>query len=614
MALAVFLTSFEWSLQAWMTAHRTGVGYVIYAALLTIPVSAAYLLGAEHVVEFGPAVRCLIPYLASQWTIAVVASAPFAVLAARLYLTRDDTLAHAVSASVSPALASGLIGGALLIRFRAALTERFGRWFLNERRDAFRSLNTILAASRDAAGVSELLEAVRVEIEGCLNCARAHVLALDSRTLTYVGSGRSSIRPLPQGSAIVAIAAATAFPVLLDLEAGGSVAALLPESDREWLMDADGRVVASWLAGEKQPALLVLGPKRSQLPYTVADRRFIKRLLTSVGSLFDSRSATSPGLAANPTPDEGAVECQRCGAVSGPASSCACGGALDPAPVPLLLAGKFLVERRIGRGGMGVVYSAWDQSLDRRVAIKTLPRTTTAAVVRLRREARAMAKVSHPNIAQILALETWRGIPVIVAEHLAGGTLADRLASGPPPTEWILDLGVVLAGTLDDLHRAGLLHRDVKPSNIGFAEDGTPKLLDFGVAEMLTNLSCAPAASAGSASDPLRSARFGTPGYLPPEASSGAAPTPAWDLWSLALVLYECVAGRNPLLGDGQPGTGGSVRRPEVPDVRRYSPLCPAPLAEFLGAALSTSPHRRPSSSVDFRNRLLGLLAVRPAA
>jgi serine/threonine protein kinase len=282
--------------------------------------------------------------------------------------------------------------------------------------------------------------------------------------------------------------------------------------------------------------------------------------------------------------------------------------------VPLLLAGKFLVERRIGQGGMGVVYSAWDQSLDRRVAIKTLPRTTTAAAVRLRREARAMARVSHPNVAQVLALETWRGIPVIVAEYLANGTLADRLATGPQPTDWVLGLGVVLAGALDDLHRAGLLHRDVKPSNIGFSDDDTPKLLDFGVAEMLTNVGWAPAAAAGSASDPLRSARFGTPGYLPPEASSGAAPTPAWDLWSLALVLYECVAGRNPLLGDGQPGTGGSVRRPEVPDVRRYSPLCPAPLAEFLGAALSTSPHRRPSSSVDFRNRLLGLLAVRPAA
>jgi serine/threonine protein kinase len=173
---------------------------------------------------------------------------------------------------------------------------------------------------------------------------------------------------------------------------------------------------------------------------------------------------------------------------------------------------------------------------------------------------------------------------------------------------------VVLAGALDDLHRAGLLQRDVKPSNIGFSDDGTPKLLDFGVAEMLTNVSCAPAASAGSASDPLRSARFGTPGYLPPEASSGAAPTPAWDRWSLALVLYECIAGRNPLLGDGQPGTVGSVRRPEVPDVRRYAPRCPAPLADFLGAALSTSPHRRPSSSADFRIRLLGLLSVRPAA
>src|SRR4029453_5469271 len=130
---------------------------------------------------------------------------------------------------------------------------------------------------------------------------------------------------------------------------------------------------------------------------------------------------------------------------------------------------------------MGVVYVARDPALGRDVALKTLPAHRGDAIGRLRDEARAMAALNHPALATLYGVELWRGTPVLVVEYMTGGTLAARLATGPMSLAEIVALGVCIADALIYMHARGVLHRDVKPGNIGMTADGTVKLLDFGL-------------------------------------------------------------------------------------------------------------------------------------
>src|SRR6185295_2520810 len=173
---------------------------------------------------------------------------------------------------------------------------------------------------------------------------------------------------------------------------------------------------------------------------------------------------------------EAASECVTCGAVlPGDAEACACGGRLSSAAVPIQVAGKFVVERRLGAGAMGTAYLARDLTLQRAVVIKALPRRVAGAARLLESEARAMARVSDSRLALIFGVESWRGAPLLVMEYLAGGTLAARIKRHPLTPSEALAMGSTLARGLQALHDTGVLHRDIKPTNIAFGAEGAPK-------------------------------------------------------------------------------------------------------------------------------------------
>ena len=256
--------------------------------------------------------------------------------------------------------------------------------------------------------------------------------------------------------------------------------------------------------------------------------------------------------------------------------------------------------------------------LDRRVAIKTLPSLRSESAERLCREARTMATVLHPNLALIYGTEQWRGTPMLIVEYLDGGTLRDAIRRGPVSFVEAIELGIVLADVLDRVHTSGVLHRDVKPSNIGYTGDGRPKLLDFGLA--LLDRTRDPGSWAeplsGRANEALVEAEspattvtvgerlVGTPLYLAPEALAGIAPQPSFDLWGLALVLYEAVAGHHPFAATDVGTVLAAAQRGGVPDIRDYRPTCPAGLATFLRGALSPNMTQRPESADVMRSQL----------
>ena len=209
-----------------------------------------------------------------------------------------------------------------------------------------------------------------------------------------------------------------------------------------------------------------------------------------------------------------------------------------------------------------------------------------------------MAAVAHPAIAQIHGLETWHGRPLLVVEFLQGGTLAARLDRGPLPGAEAVGVVLTLAEALTALHDAGYVHGDVKPSNIGFASDGAPKLLDFGLAR-LTHDHDRPAG--------------GTLSYMSPEVLGGERAGEADDVWSLCVVLYEMVAGRRPFIGDGADEVAARIRRQRIRSVPAEveDPERPvsssAKLIAYVVSVLTAGRSARPATVRAFAAALRGL-------
>jgi serine/threonine protein kinase len=207
-----------------------------------------------------------------------------------------------------------------------------------------------------------------------------------------------------------------------------------------------------------------------------------------------------------------------------------------------------------------------------------------------------------------------------VLEYLAGGTLADRLLIGPISVAEVVSMGLAVSNALDTLHTAGMLHGDIKPSNIGYTATRFPKVLDFGLARLVTGISrMIPAirSSVSTAGVPRQTSRStildvhetevhltGTAAYLSPEAISMERPAAAFDLWSLAVTLLEALTGRNPFHGSSMLDTIRRVGMSELGDPREMCADCPPALAQFLLSALSRHREERPSSARMFHDML----------
>ena len=609
LALTTVLLGAGGGLRSWVLEHRAGLSVVVYGGLLTIPPSTAIVVLSRRVFGLRKAFGRASAWWVARSLPALVALGAAGTAATFLFTHRADPLVQLCSRPLAPAI--GLLGvvGASTVFWAPRWADFVRERILGERLDAHASVVALSVAAAESGDAQAPWLALVGEVEHALSVENADVLLRDVRSGICAPVVGTRYRPPAVSSILVESLRLAPEPVSLDLDRPSAVAPWLSEADRQWLLDSSCRLLVPIpdAAGDLL-AILALGRKRSGTPYTGADRRFLWRVASAAARLFETTARVEPagpggaGERGRNLPGPEAFECPDCGLMAGAAGPCACGGVRGGSPLPLVLAGKFRIERRIGRGGMGIVYRAIDMSLDRPVAVKTLPPASARSAGRLRREARAMAALVHPNLAAIYSLETWRGLPLLVVEYLPGGTLADLLAGGPVSPARAVAMGKALASALDTMHASGILHRDVKPGNIGLLRDLTPKLLDFGLAHLLGERAAA-AAKASPGTRPETLDPMGTAAYLPPEGVRAAADGPSRDLWALALVLYEAVSGVNPR----RRGAGGSRHRPapgEIPDLRRLAPACPAPLAEFLAGCLSADPRRRPQTARRFLESL----------
>jgi len=248
--------------------------------------------------------------------------------------------------------------------------------------------------------------------------------------------------------------------------------------------------------------------------------------------------------------------------------------------------GSSRILREIGRGGMGVVYEAYQEGLDRRVAVKALDARQARSrefVERFRREGRAHAQIRHPAVVAVHDLLEKDETLFLVTEFVDGADLRRVMANGGAlPPDCVAAIGTQLADALDSVHQHSLLHRDVKPSNVMISRRGEVKLMDFGILKdpMATELTRAGAV-------------MGTPAYVAPEVLEGVPASERSDLWSLGVTLYELATGRRPFLGNDFNELFASVRKATPPPVRSLVPGFPRRLARAIERCLAKRPSRR---------------------
>ena len=479
---------------------------------------------------------------------------------------------------------------------RERILMRLDAWVVPETTDQRQALAAATVALAQAGHIETIGRTVTRTVNRSCGSPATLLVAGEIETGARDFEARdAALAPLTRASSVVHMLERAGGSVRVHPGDATSVFELLPPNEAAWVVETGADAVVA-----------VIGPGAEVIGILVVGRRFDDRIVRSVDVPFLEALAASAGLAiarlrSLRVPPLGSLDgpparqCPLCGCQAAAAATrgCDCGSEYVETDVPVLLAGKYRLTRRLGSGGMGTAYAALDMQLQRDVAVKTLSGMSVARLLALRSEGWAMASVQHPALAQIHGIESWRGRPLLIVEFLAGGTLADRLRHGPITPPRAVAIIAALADALVALHAAGYLHRDIKPGNIAFTSDGSPKLLDFGLAGAMDD-----AAMVG-----------GTPHYASPEVLSGRPAGEADDVWSLCVVLYEMVSGRHPFAGAGIDEVTDRILRQSI-DVG-VSPGAaadpPSAAARSAASMLTSGRSSRPATARELAEALRGI-------
>jgi WD40 repeat protein len=279
------------------------------------------------------------------------------------------------------------------------------------------------------------------------------------------------------------------------------------------------------------------------------------------------------------------------------------------AQVPLPVIKGYEILEEIGRGGMGIVYKAWQRELNRLVAIKMVllgAAATPETLVRFRQEAELAARLQHPNIVQVHEIIHQEQSAFLIMEFVEGGSLSRQCHGRPQPAEEAARLVEVLARAIEHAHRKGVLHRDLKPGNVLLTAEGFPKIADFGLA------TCIGLDSGLTATGAV----LGTPGYMAPEQASqhDRQAGPATDVYGLGAILYELLTGRPPVTGSDLMDVLLRLRQEEAIPPRRLQPSVPRDLETVCLKCLQKDPRHRYASAEALADDLRRFLDGKPIA
>jgi serine/threonine protein kinase len=272
----------------------------------------------------------------------------------------------------------------------------------------------------------------------------------------------------------------------------------------------------------------------------------------------------------------------------------------------------YTIRKKIGEGGMGEVYRAWDERLSRDVAIKSLPDIfagDSERLARLEREAKLLASLNHANIGAIHGLEESEGNRFLVLELVEGETLAARLKKGPLPLKETLDICRQIADGLEAAHEKGVIHRDLKPGNVMLTDGDKVKILDFGLAKTLHIESQATDAADSIAESMTKPGMIlGTAAYMSPDQARGKNADRRTDIWAFGCVLYECLTGKRAFEGATITDTLASILNKE-PEWQKIPATVPLRVRDLVRRCLQKDPRERLHDIADARIEITEILS-----
>ncbi|HET6932047.1 MAG TPA: serine/threonine-protein kinase, partial [Candidatus Acidoferrum sp.] len=583
---------------------------VCTVGMLIFPMSFAYAILKQRLFDLKVIIRRGVQYALARRVLLAIPLVAIGLLVGTVLAQGRQPLfsvlrTHAWSYVAIAALA------ALASTQRQKWLSALDRKFFRDKYDAQQLFREIVEDIRKAETVEEVAQQVVGRVAEALHAQGCGLLVRKPGESLYrivaaapVGSLSTD---LPATNKLIPLVRMLECTVPITQAGTGWIGQQLPQVDKDFLQKARIELLVPVALKEgSTEALLVLSGKLSEEPYSQEDTALLENVAGALALLLMRGSALQPGRSFE--------ECPTCGTCyeTGTTRCDREGTALVLVATPRMLAGRYRLEKKLGHGGMGKVYRATDMSLNREVAVKMVRDEFFAdrkAIEKFRQESQVTGSFAHPNVVTVYDFGVEAGQRVfLVMELLEGITLRQELrAKKRLDAARMLELFEGICSGVEAAHARGLIHRDLKPENIFLSsKDGREfvKITDFGIAKSLPQ-------SADETRDTITGVVVGTMKYMSPEQLRGRAPSPLWDLWALAVIVYEAFCGCAPFVGDDSEMLRTAILGRNFPPVKLMVPDAPVRWQEFFERTFAHDEEDRAQSVPEFWRELQSCLEVR---
>jgi eukaryotic-like serine/threonine-protein kinase len=576
---------------------------VCAVGMLLFPLSFAYAILKQRLFDVRVIIRRGVQYALARRVLLAIPVIAIGLLVGTVLAQGRQPLffvlkTHAASYVAIAALA------ALALTQRQNWLSALDRRFFRDKYDAQQLFHEVVEDIRRADSVEEVAPRVVARVAEALHTQGCGLLMRRPSDSVYhvvaAAPAGALSTDLPATNKLIPLVRMLECSVPITLAGSGWIGQQLPQVDKDFLQKAKIELLVPVALKEgSTEALLVLGGKRSEEPYSKEDTALLENVASALALLLMRGSSMQPGRAFE--------ECPSCGTCydTGTTRCANEGTALILVATPRLLATRYRLEGRLGQGGMGKVYRATDTSLNREVAVKMIRDEFFAdrkAIDKFRQESQVTGSFAHPNVVTVYDFGVDAGQRVfLVMELLEGITLRQELRTkkrlGPART---LELFEGICAGVGAAHSRGLIHRDLKPENIFLSRKDSGevvKITDFGIAKGMPQ-------NADETRDTITGALVGTIKYMSPEQLRGRSISPRWDLWALAVIAYEALCGCAPFAGDDLTMLESAIMGVNFPPVTSVLPEAPPSWQSFFERTFTHVEEKRADSVAVFWKQL----------